>query len=138
MPEKEIFLIAPIDPNKTVPGGIRSYSIGLLEKISERKRKIIGNYFIKVFENQTKKMGNFAFLAQGTLYPDLIESVSVKGPSVTIKSHHNVGGLPKKMKLKLVEPLKFLFKDEVREIGRKMGLIRLGMENGNNRNWRHF
>ncbi len=88
----------------------------------EKKRKVIGNYFIKVFENHTKKMGEFSFLAQGTLYPDLIESVSVKGPSVTIKSHHNVGGLPKKMKLKLIEPLKFLFKDEVRVIGRELGL----------------
>ena len=88
----------------------------------EKKRKVIGNYFIKVFENHTKKMGKFSYLAQGTLYPDLIESVSVKGPSVTIKSHHNVGGLPKKMKLKLIEPLKFLFKDEVREIGRELGL----------------
>lgn len=92
----------------------------------ERKRKIIGNYFIDVFDAFAKKVekkhGKFKFLAQGTLYPDLIESVSVKGPSVTIKSHHNVGGLPAKMKLKLIEPLKFLFKDEVREIGRKMGI----------------
>jgi len=86
----------------------------------EKKRKIIGNYFIKVFENYTKKLGKFKFLAQGTLYPDLIESVSVKGPSATIKSHHNVGGLPKKMKLKLIEPLKFLFKDEVRKIGKEL------------------
>lgn len=92
----------------------------------ERKRKIIGNYFIEVFETFAKKMekkyGRFKFLAQGTLYPDLIESVSVNGPSVTIKSHHNVGGLPAKMKLKLIEPLRSLFKDEVREIGRKMGI----------------
>jgi GMP synthase (glutamine-hydrolysing) len=88
----------------------------------EKKRKIIGNYFIDVFESYIKKLGQFDFLGQGTLYPDLIESVSVKGPSVTIKSHHNVGGLPEKMKLKLIEPLKFLFKDEVREIGRKLGI----------------
>jgi GMP synthase (glutamine-hydrolysing) len=88
----------------------------------ERKRKIIGNYFIEVFEKNIKKLGTFGYLAQGTLYPDLIESVSVKGPSVTIKSHHNVGGLPEKMNMKLVEPLKFLFKDEVREIGRKLGI----------------
>ncbi len=88
----------------------------------EKKRKIIGNYFIEVFEQNIKKLGKFHYLAQGTLYPDLIESVSVKGPSVTIKSHHNVGGLPEKMNMKLVEPLKFLFKDEVREIGRKLGI----------------
>jgi len=88
----------------------------------EKKRKIIGHYFIEVFENFAKKIGKFNFLAQGTLYPDLIESVSVKGPSATIKSHHNVGGLPAKMKLKLIEPLKYLFKDEVREVGKKLGL----------------
>ncbi len=88
----------------------------------EKKRKIIGNLFIKVFENYSKKIGRFKFLAQGTLYPDLIESVSVKGPSTTIKSHHNVGGLPKKMKLKLIEPLKSLFKDEVRKIGEKINI----------------
>ncbi len=88
----------------------------------EKKRKIIGNLFIKVFENYSKKIGKFKFLAQGTLYPDLIESVSVKGPSATIKSHHNVGGLPEKMKLKLIEPLKFLFKDEVRKIGERLGI----------------
>lgn len=88
----------------------------------EEKRKKIGHYFIKIFENFAKKRGKFNFLAQGTLYPDLIESVSVKGPSATIKSHHNVGGLPEKMKLKLIEPLKYLFKDEVRIIGKKLGL----------------
>ncbi len=88
----------------------------------EKKRKIIGNYFVEVFETEAAKLGRFDFLAQGTLYPDLIESVSVKGPSVTIKSHHNVGGLPEKMKMKLIEPLKFLFKDEVRDIGRKLGI----------------
>lgn len=100
---------------------------GFLQKLKgvvdpERKRKIIGNYFIEVFENFAKKKGKFVFLAQGTLYPDLIESVSVKGPSATIKSHHNVGGLPERMKLKLIEPLKYLFKDEVRVIGKKLGL----------------
>jgi GMP synthase (glutamine-hydrolysing) len=88
----------------------------------EKKRKIIGNYFIEVFEKFARKIGKFKFLAQGTLYPDVIESVSVKGPSVTIKSHHNVGGLPDIMNLKLIEPLRFLFKDEVREIGREMGI----------------
>jgi len=88
----------------------------------EKKRKIIGNYFIKVFEKTAGSLGKFGFLGQGTLYPDVIESVSVKGPSVTIKSHHNVGGLPKRMKMQLIEPLKFLFKDEVREIGRKLKL----------------
>jgi GMP synthase (glutamine-hydrolysing) len=88
----------------------------------ERKRKIIGKTFIEVFDAQAKKLKNVSFLAQGTLYPDVIESVSVHGPSVVIKSHHNVGGLPKNMKLKLVEPLRFLFKDEVRRLGREMGL----------------
>lgn len=87
----------------------------------ERKRKIIGKTFIEVFEAQAKTIKG-DFLAQGTLYPDVIESVSVHGPSAVIKSHHNVGGLPKKMKLKLVEPLRFLFKDEVRKLGREMGL----------------
>jgi len=100
---------------------------GFLKKLKgvidpERKRKIIGHYFIEVFEKFARKKGKFNFLAQGTLYPDVIESVSVKGPSATIKSHHNVGGLPKKMKLKLIEPLKYLFKDEVRVIGKKLGL----------------
>jgi GMP synthase (glutamine-hydrolysing) len=89
----------------------------------ERKRKIIGNAFIDVFEEQAEKIGNIDFLAQGTLYPDVIESVSFKGgPSVSIKSHHNVGGLKERMKLKLVEPLRELFKDEVRELGRKLGV----------------
>jgi GMP synthase (glutamine-hydrolysing) len=88
----------------------------------ERKRKIIGNEFIVVFEEEAQKLGHVDFLVQGTLYPDVIESVSVKGPSATIKSHHNVGGLPEKMKLKLVEPLRELFKDEVRSIGRELGL----------------
>jgi GMP synthase (glutamine-hydrolysing) len=86
----------------------------------EKKRKIIGHEFIAVFDAAAKKLKNVDFLVQGTLYPDVIESVSVKGPSAVIKSHHNVGGLPKNMKLKLVEPLKFLFKDEVRELGRQL------------------
>lgn len=88
----------------------------------ERKRKIIGNEFIQVFDKEAKKIKGVKFLAQGTLYPDVIESVSVKGPSAVIKSHHNVGGLPKKMKLKLVEPLRYLFKDEVRALGRELQL----------------
>jgi GMP synthase (glutamine-hydrolysing) len=88
----------------------------------EQKRKIIGRIFIEVFEEEAKKLGDISFLAQGTLYPDVIESVSFVGPSVTIKSHHNVGGLPEKMQLKLVEPLRELFKDEVREVGRELGL----------------
>jgi GMP synthase (glutamine-hydrolysing) len=89
----------------------------------ERKRKIIGNLFIDVFEGEARKLGGAEFLAQGTLYPDVIESVSFTGgPSVTIKSHHNVGGLPERMKLRLVEPLRELFKDEVRALGREVGL----------------
>ena len=89
----------------------------------EKKRKIIGNLFIKIFERYAKKIKNVKFLAQGTLYPDLIESKSVTGSQTSkIKSHHNVGGLPKKMKLKLVEPLKFLFKDEVRKLGLELNL----------------
>jgi GMP synthase (glutamine-hydrolysing) len=86
----------------------------------EKKRKIIGNTFIEVFEQAAQDVGGAEFLAQGTLYPDVIESVSFKGPSAIIKSHHNVGGLPEKMKLKLVEPLRELFKDEVRAIGREL------------------
>ena len=86
----------------------------------EKKRKIIGNTFIDVFEREAHAVGGAEFLVQGTLYPDVIESVSFKGPSAIIKSHHNVGGLPEKMKLKLVEPLRELFKDEVRAIGREM------------------
>jgi GMP synthase (glutamine-hydrolysing) len=89
----------------------------------EEKRKIIGKTFIDVFEAEAKKIGGADFLAQGTLYPDVIESVSFTGgPSVTIKSHHNVGGLPERMNMKLVEPLRELFKDEVRELGRELGL----------------
>ncbi|MEM7042489.1 MAG: glutamine-hydrolyzing GMP synthase [Pseudomonadota bacterium] len=88
----------------------------------EQKRKIIGKTFIDVFEAESEKIGGADFLAQGTLYPDVIESVSFKGPSVTIKSHHNVGGLPERMRMKLVEPLRELFKDEVRTLGRELGL----------------
>jgi GMP synthase (glutamine-hydrolysing) len=89
----------------------------------ERKRKIIGAAFIDVFEVEAKNVGDAEFLAQGTLYPDVIESVSaLGGPSATIKSHHNVGGLPERMRLKLVEPLRDLFKDEVRALGRELGL----------------
>ena len=89
----------------------------------ETKRKTIGRLFIEVFERQAKKIGGADYLAQGTLYPDVIESVSFTGgPSVTIKSHHNVGGLPERMKMKLVEPLRELFKDEVRKLGQELGL----------------
>ena len=88
----------------------------------EKKRKIIGNEFIKVFEEESKKIKGVEFLAQGTLYPDVIESVPFKGPSATIKSHHNVGGLLKRMKLKLIEPLRELFKDEVRVLGRELNI----------------
>jgi GMP synthase (glutamine-hydrolysing) len=88
----------------------------------ETKRKIIGRVFIEVFQREADQLTNITYLGQGTIYPDVIESVSVHGPSVTIKSHHNVGGLPEKMGLKIVEPLRFLFKDEVRRIGAEMGM----------------
>lgn len=88
----------------------------------EQKRKIIGAAFIDIFEQEAKRLKEVQFLVQGTLYPDVIESVSINGPSVTIKSHHNVGGLPEKMRLKLIEPLRELFKDEVRTIGKELGL----------------
>ena len=88
----------------------------------EVKRKRIGYRFIQVFEEEARRLGDVEFLAQGTLYPDVIESVSVLGPSATIKSHHNVGGLPKEMKFKLIEPLRELFKDEVRVLGKQLGL----------------
>jgi GMP synthase (glutamine-hydrolysing) len=88
----------------------------------EQKRKIIGNTFVEVFEEQAKSFRDAGFLAQGTIYPDRIESASIKGPSSTIKTHHNVGGLPEKMRLALVEPLRDLFKDEVRRVGRELGL----------------
>ncbi len=88
----------------------------------EEKRKIIGNTFIEVFEEEAKKIENTEFLVQGTLYPDVIESMPVKGASVTIKTHHNVGGLPEKMNLKLIEPFRELFKDEVRKVGRQLSI----------------
>jgi GMP synthase (glutamine-hydrolysing) len=106
----------------------RSAEALFLEKLGgvsdpEQKRKIIGATFIDVFDDEARKIGGAAFLAQGTLYPDVIESMSFSGgPSVTIKSHHNVGGLPARMKLKLVEPVRELFKDEVRALGRELGL----------------
>jgi GMP synthase (glutamine-hydrolysing) len=95
-----------------------------LEGVSdpERKRKIIGKVFIEIFEEEAHKVKDVKWLAQGTIYPDVIESVSVNGPSATIKSHHNVGGLPEKMHLKVVEPLRLLFKDEVRKVGHTLGL----------------
>jgi len=98
-----------------------------LEKLArvvdpEMKRKIIGNEFIFLFEREARNIGGATFLAQGTLYPDVIESTSFRGPSAKIKSHHNVGGLPERIQLKLIEPLKELFKDEVREVGREIGL----------------
>jgi GMP synthase (glutamine-hydrolysing) len=99
--------------------------LGRLKGVSdpEQKRKIIGAAFIDVFDKESQKVGGAEFLAQGTLYPDVIESISATGgPSVTIKSHHNVGGLPAYMKMKLVEPLRELFKDEVRALGRELGL----------------
>jgi len=88
----------------------------------ERKRKIVGEEFIRVFEEEAKGLGGVKYLLQGTLYPDVIESISLKGPSSTIKSHHNVGGLPEVMKLEVIEPLKYLFKDEVRKIAKKLKL----------------
>ncbi len=91
-------------------------------KDPEKKRKIIGRNFIEVFDEEASKLDNISWLGQGTIYPDVIESVSVNGPSVTIKSHHNVGGLPEQMKLKVVEPLRLLFKDEVRKVGRSLNI----------------
>jgi len=88
----------------------------------EQKRKIIGRVFVEVFDEESHKVKDVRWLAQGTIYPDVIESVSVNGPSATIKSHHNVGGLPEKMKLKVIEPLRLLFKDEVRRVGHALGL----------------
>lgn len=95
-----------------------------LKNISEpeAKRKVIGRLFIEVFDEEAHQLENISWLAQGTIYPDVIESISVKGPSATIKSHHNVGGLPDFMKLKIVEPLRMLFKDEVRRVGRSLGI----------------
>ncbi|HTN45442.1 MAG TPA: glutamine-hydrolyzing GMP synthase [Flavipsychrobacter sp.] len=102
----------------------KEYFYSELKDVSdpEQKRKIIGKGFIEVFQKEAQELKDVSYLGQGTIYPDVIESVSVHGPSVTIKSHHNVGGLPEKMNLKLVEPLRFLFKDEVRRVGRALGL----------------
>jgi len=102
----------------------RSRFIEALKGVSdpEQKRKIIGRVFIEVFDEEAKKVGDAKWLAQGTIYPDVIESVSIKGPSATIKSHHNVGGLPENMNLKVVEPLRMLFKDEVRNVGTALGI----------------
>jgi GMP synthase (glutamine-hydrolysing) len=108
-----------------IHAGASDLFLGRLEGVTdpEMKRKIIGSTFIDVFDGEAHKIGGAEFLAQGTLYPDVIESISATGgPSVTIKSHHNVGGLPERMKLKLVEPLRELFKDEVRALGRELGL----------------
>lgn len=107
---------------KMVPAGSRF--LQQLEGVEdpERKRRIIGATFIEVFEEEARALPNITFLAQGTLYPDVIESVSFKGPSATIKSHHNVGGLPERMQLKLIEPLRELFKDEVRRLGQVLGI----------------
>jgi GMP synthase (glutamine-hydrolysing) len=115
---------------KHIPGKLRVALAGklFLTKLKgvtdpETKRKIIGKTFIEVFDREVKKLGKVDFLAQGTLYPDVIESVPIEGnPASLIKSHHNVGGLPKKMKLSLLEPLRELFKDEVRSLGKSLGL----------------
>jgi GMP synthase (glutamine-hydrolysing) len=99
--------------------------LGALDGVSdpETKRKTIGRLFVEIFEQEAKTVGGADFLAQGTLYPDVVESVSARGgPSAVIKSHHNVGGLPERMNMKLVEPLRELFKDEVRDLGRELGL----------------
>ncbi len=100
----------------------RFYEVLKGVKEPEQKRKVIGRMFIEVFEEEASKLEGIAWLGQGTIYPDVIESVSVHGPSVTIKSHHNVGGLPEKLKLKIVEPLRMLFKDEVRKVGQELGI----------------
>jgi GMP synthase (glutamine-hydrolysing) len=104
----------------------KDHFLGHLKGVTdpEEKRKIIGREFIAIFEKKAKELGQAKYLAQGTLYPDVIESVSFKGPSATIKSHHNVGGLPDVMNLVLVEPLRELFKDEVRQVGFELGLPR--------------
>jgi GMP synthase (glutamine-hydrolysing) len=107
---------------KGVDATERFYSALKGIKDPEKKRKRIGNAFIEVFDDEAHQIKDVTYLAQGTIYPDVIESVSVNGPSVTIKSHHNVGGLPDYMKLKVVEPLKMLFKDEVRRVGKELGI----------------
>jgi len=108
--------IIPVDAKEKFLSGLK----GVVDP--EQKRKIIGRLFIEVFEEEAKKIEGVKFLAQGTLYPDLIESKSFRGPSATIKSHHNVGGLPENMNLILIEPLKELFKDEVRKVGKELGV----------------
>ncbi|MFL2577177.1 MAG: glutamine-hydrolyzing GMP synthase [Flavobacteriaceae bacterium] len=108
--------VAGVDASEQFLDGLKG------ETDPEKKRKIIGNTFIDVFDATSKKIKEVSWLAQGTIYPDVIESISVNGPSATIKSHHNVGGLPDYMKLKLVEPLKMLFKDEVRRVGASIGI----------------
>ncbi|MEZ5359902.1 MAG: glutamine-hydrolyzing GMP synthase [Candidatus Zixiibacteriota bacterium] len=108
--------LKPVDASKKFLDGLA----GVVDP--EKKRKIIGKTFIDVFEEAAKSVGDATYLAQGTLYPDVIESVSFKGPSATIKSHHNVGGLPEKMNLKIVEPLRELFKDEVRALGKMLDI----------------
>ena len=108
--------IEVINGHETFYGGLAGVSD------PEQKRKVIGKAFIDLFDGATQGVDSAKWLAQGTLYPDVIESVSVKGPSATIKSHHNVGGLPEKMNLKLLEPFRELFKDEVREVGRMLGI----------------
>lgn len=108
--------VAGVDASEQFLDGLKG------ETDPEKKRKIIGNTFIDVFDATSKKIKGVSWLAQGTIYPDVIESISVNGPSATIKSHHNVGGLPDYMKLKLVEPLKMLFKDEVRRVGASIGI----------------
>lgn len=109
---------------KVVGVDARARFLARLEGVEEpeEKRKIIGEEFIRVFETEARKLGNPPFLVQGTLYPDVIESVSVRGPSAVIKSHHNVGGLPEDMKFELIEPLRELFKDEVRKVGLELGM----------------
>ena len=116
-------LRAHFDLNLTVVQAEERF-LSRLKKVEdpERKRKIIGHAFIEIFDEEAKKLPLADFLAQGTLYPDVIESTSHKGPSAVIKSHHNVGGLPEKMRLKLVEPLRELFKDEVRKVAEELGL----------------
>jgi GMP synthase (glutamine-hydrolysing) len=114
--EKANFNFRPVDAGERFLGKLK----GIVDP--EKKRKIIGSEFIRVFEDEAQKVGEVDFLVQGTLYPDVIESVSTKGPSATIKSHHNVGGLPEKMGLSLVEPLRELFKDEVRKVGTQISI----------------
>jgi GMP synthase (glutamine-hydrolysing) len=109
---------------KVIHVDARDFFLGQLKGVidPEKKRKLIGYGFIDIFEREAKKLGSVGYLAQGTLYPDVIESVSFKGPSAVIKSHHNVGGLPEVMQLELLEPLRELFKDEVRQLGLELGL----------------